>query len=136
VCEGDSHTEKEKALSPRSTKKATERQEETQGQEHVPQERARFRALLLTNPNYFGNVKESVFKPVTVIQSNSTFEGLECVGYNPQFDRLEAVVQIKQNSGYGGGICTAGSPEYVRFYVDWSNDGTWHDQVMISINSF
>lgn len=37
-------------------------------------ERKQFRALVLANPNYFGNLKVSPFQPVLNIQSNTTYE--------------------------------------------------------------
>ena len=46
----------------------------------VELERTRFTSLLLENPNYFGNVETSPFPPVKVIQGNTTFEQLVCVG--------------------------------------------------------
>src|ERR1041384_13305 len=82
-------------------------------------ERAQFKALLLGNPNYFGNLPDSKFKPVLQIQGNTTYEQIGCVGFQPQFHRLEAVVFIKQSSGYGGGVCSNGSQEYVRFYLSY-----------------
>jgi len=69
-------------------------------------ERRRFRELLLKNPNYFGNIKVSPFKPVKKVESNTSYEELKCVGYNPTLERLEAVVYVKKNYGYGGGICS------------------------------
>ena len=72
-------------------------------------ERTHFKALLLSNPNYFGNLKGSKFKPVKLIASNKTYEELTCVGFNPEFDRLEATLRIKQNSGYSGDLCSLGS---------------------------
>lgn len=93
----------------------------------VAPERAQFRALLLQNPNYFGNLETSVFKPVKKIQTNTGFEELVCLGLHPPFDRLEAVIHVKQESGYGGDICSPGSFEYVRFYVDLHDNGVWHD---------
>ncbi len=65
-------------------------------------ERTQFRSLLLQNPNYFGNVETSPFPPVKVIQGNTSFEHLVCVGLNPPYDRLEGVIHVKQDSGYGG----------------------------------
>ena len=57
-------------------------------------------------------------------QKNITYwEHLSCAGYNPQFRRLEAVVNVKQISGYNGTLCSNGSLEYVRFFVDF-HDGT------------
>ncbi len=46
---------------------------------------------------------------------------------NTPLDRLEAVIHIKKNGGYSGGICTNGSIEWVRFYVDLHDNGVWHD---------
>ena len=88
--------------------------------QRVEIERTRFKSFLLQNPNYFGNLEVSDFKPIKVIKGNTTFEQMVCVGLNPPYDRLEAVVQIKAANGYGGDICGPGSLEYVRFYVDLS----------------
>ena len=56
-------------------------------QEAHPRERATFKALLLTNPNYFGNLAESPFTPVIPISINTHYEELVCVGYHPQQER-------------------------------------------------
>lgn len=48
--------------------------------------RGNFHALLLANPNYFGNLAESTFTPVLDIQGDTAYEALGCVGYNPQFE--------------------------------------------------
>jgi hypothetical protein len=98
--------------------------------------RAQFRTLLLANPNFFGNLKESPFKPVIPIATNTAYEELGCVGYHPQLKRLEAVVYVKQSSGYNGGICTSGSQEYVRFYLSTDGGATWHDQGMSSFTAY
>src|SRR5882724_3584861 len=50
---------------------------------------------------------------------NVFWEEITCVGYNPQTATLEAVVAIKQSTGYSGGLCSAGSKEFVRFFVDY-----------------
>jgi hypothetical protein len=55
---------------------------------------------------------------------DTTFEQLTCAGYNPQTRALEGVIQVKLSSGYSGGLCTAGSTEYVSFYAFWG--GSWH----------
>ena len=88
------------------------------------------------NPNYFGNLKVSPFEPVKVIKNNTSYEELMCVGFNPHFERLETVVHIKRSSGYGGNICSAGTPEYVRFYVDLDNTGDWEDIGMVSFTAY
>ena len=56
---------------------------------------------------------------------DTTYEQLTCAGYNPQTRALEGVIQIKLSSGYSGGLCTAGSTEYVGFYAYYG--GTWHN---------
>lgn len=99
-------------------------------------ERRQFRPLLLSNPNYFGNLKTSPFKPVKKIVSNTTYEELKCVGFNPQLSRLEAVVWVKQPTGYSGGICSTGSPEYVRFFLSFDNGATWLDQGLTSFTAY
>ncbi|MDT4966559.1 MAG: hypothetical protein QOJ64_1296, partial [Acidobacteriota bacterium] len=93
----------------------------------LPIERAQFREMLLQNPNFFGTLTDSSFKVVKAISSNTTFEELKCVGFNPQLDQIEAVIYIKRDTGYGGGICSDGTPEYVRFYVSHNNGAAWHD---------
>jgi len=103
------------------------------GLEPVAPERAQFKSLLLQNPNYFGNLDISPFKPVQPLQGNTNFEQLVCVGLDPPYDRLEGVIQVKQSSGYGGGICSPGTREYVRFFVDLHDNGVWHDVGVASV---
>lgn len=93
----------------------------------VPKERAHFRALLAVNPNYFGNLATSPLPPVKPIKGNTTFEEIGCVGFHPQSRRVDAVVYVKQPSGYGGDICSKGSQECVRFYLSYDNGATWVD---------
>ncbi len=59
---------------------------------------------------------------------NTSFEELHCVGYDRDRDLLHGIVQVKRPSGYSGGLCTAGSREYIAFYLDfgagWEYQGT------------
>ncbi|MHA1909949.1 MAG: peptidoglycan-binding domain-containing protein, partial [Candidatus Thorarchaeota archaeon] len=89
--------------------------------------RTQFKELLLLNPNYFGNISGSSYETVEAMSGNVFYEELMCVGYHPEADRLEAVVHVKQEYGYKTSICAGGSTEYVRFYIDWNDDGTWED---------
>lgn len=98
--------------------------------------RGNFHALLLANPNYFGNLSASPFKAVLNIQGDTAYESLGCVGYNPQFEQLRATINIKQDSGYAGAICTTGSNEYVRFYLSYDGGATWLDQGLTAVNVF
>lgn len=65
--------------------------------------------------------------------SITAWEELKCVGYHPQQRRLEAVVDLKQSSGYLGNLCAASSREYVRFYVDFQDGGGFRD---LGVSSF
>jgi hypothetical protein len=60
-------------------------------------------------------------------RSNRNWEEITCVGYNPNTRRLEAVVAIKQSAGYNGGLCSNGSQEYIRFFVDFKDGGGYRD---------
>lgn len=88
-------------------------------------ERSQLREILLKNPNYFGTVGASAFKPVKKMAGNTKYEELTCIGFNPAQDLLEATVQIKLPYGYGGNLCAAGTTEYVRFFVDFGTG--WQD---------
>jgi hypothetical protein len=103
----------------------------------LPPEQARsnFHLLLLANPNYFGNLKDSTFEPVLSIAGDTSFEEIGCVGFSDALSRLEAVVSIKQNAGYGGGLCTSGSQEYIRFYLSFDGGTTWIDQGVTGFNA-
>jgi hypothetical protein len=120
----------------KSEKKPTVKKETKAESQSYTQERAHFNSLLMTNPNYFGNLKVSNFESVVNIQSNTTYEEIGCVGFQPQFNRLEAVVYVKQPSGYGGNICSNGSQEYVRFYLSFDHGATWQDQGLTSFAAY
>ncbi len=96
----------------------------------VEKERRQFRTLLAINPNYFGNLPDSAFELVKKIVGNTRYEELTCVGYNPHRVTLEATVEVKRPVGYGGGLCTDGSEEYVRFYVDFGSG--WNDVGLVA----
>lgn len=99
-------------------------------------ERGTFKALLLKNPNYFGNLADSVFAPVLPINGNTFYEEIGCVGYQPQQRMLEAVVYQYQPAGYGTDICGPGTPEFVRFYLSYDNGATWQDQGLTSFQVY
>jgi hypothetical protein len=122
-----------------SKDKANQNVVKNPSEENLPKyerERAQFRELLLGNPNYFGNLKDSPFKSVLKISGDPTYEEICCVGFQPQFNRLEAVVFVKQETGYGGDLCSNGSQEYVRFYLSYDNGATWEDQGVTSFTTY
>jgi hypothetical protein len=54
---------------------------------------------------------------------DTSYEELDCVGFREGL--LTAFLTIKRPSGYSGGLCTAGSPEYVAFWEKPVSGGTW-----------
>ena len=47
---------------------------------------------------------------------------------------MEATFSIKNSYGYSGDLCTAGSREYVRFYLDFHDGAGFIDQGNVAIN--
>ncbi len=106
----------------------------------VQAERQNMHLLLLQNPNYFGTLAKDhplfkEYKPVNVIAGNPAYEQVTCVGYNPQMKTLTAILKIHLNNGYSGGACTAGSKEYIRFYIDYQRNGNWKDLGLVSFDA-
>lgn len=95
--------------------------------EKIEKERAEFKSLIIGNPNYFGTFPEVKIKPVLHMKHNTKYEELRCVGFYPKSDFLEAVIDVKLSYGYKGDLCSSGSFEYVRFFVDWDGDGDFSD---------
>ena len=87
----------------------------------VPRERTQVRELLLTG--HFDLSPADTGPP----EGDISYEQLTCVGYRPQFKRLDAVVRINQSSGYSGGLCSSGSQEYVKFFASTDDGATWTD---------
>jgi len=81
-------------------------------------ERLQFSQLIAENPNCFGSFAQIELPPADPFSNDTSFEELTCVGYNPDLEVLEAVVQIKRSRGYLGYNSSPGSYEYIRFYVD------------------
>lgn len=97
-------------------------------------ERLHFQSMLAKNANYFGNVPNSKLKANYVIVSNTNYEEISCVGYNPDTRNLEATFSIKRSSGYLGSLCSNGSLEHVRFYIDFHDGAGFIDQGAVAVN--
>lgn len=92
----------------------------------VEKTRSQFKTLLASNPNYFGNAFGDLLpKPIKKITSNTSYEELSAIGYNPKRRELQATFDVKKSGGYGGDVCDDGTLEYVRFYVETSTG--WDD---------
>jgi hypothetical protein len=102
------------------------------GAARTPAERAGFRSLLASNPNYFGTAKESGFPVVQEIAGDTSYEQIDCVSYNPALNLLEATISVKQTSGYGGGLCQPGSLEFIRFFLDYGSG--WVDAGLATVS--
>ncbi|MEL6133938.1 MAG: hypothetical protein AAFR59_11295, partial [Bacteroidota bacterium] len=94
----------------------------------IPNTRTLFPQFLAINPNYFGTwqgLPKDAFQPVIPISGNTTYEGLCGVGLNTHLDLLEAIIEVKQPTGYGTNQCLIGSMEYVSFFVDYLDGNGW-----------
>ncbi len=107
-----------------------------QDEQLIERERSHFKHLLASNPNYFNTTKEGpsgAQAAAAAISGNTRYEEIGCVGYNPVLDLLEATVQIKRPVGYGGDLCSPGTTEFIRFYVDIG--GGWVDAGVTSFKA-
>jgi len=68
-----------------------------------------------------------VIEGIKYVESNTSWEQVMCAGYNPQSQKLEAFVNIKQQSGYSGNLCSTGSNEFLRFFIDFKNGAGFQD---------
>jgi hypothetical protein len=93
----------------------------------IEKERMQFKKLIIQNPNYFGTFPDTKFEPVKPMKFNTKYEELKCLGFYPEQDLLEAIISVKLPNGYKTALCKRGSFEYVRFFVDWNNDGDFKD---------
>lgn len=94
--------------------------------------RSNFKTLLLKNPNHFGNLSKSKFQVVNSVIGNTYYEQLDCIGYNSELNELYATFLQKQENGYKGNLCTSGSYEYLRFFVNYGSG--WLDQGITAVN--
>ena len=59
-------------------------------------------------------------------KADVSYEELECLGLEETAaDRLVATFRVKRPTGYSGGLCQAGSKEYVAFWADWDDTCEW-----------
>jgi hypothetical protein len=100
----------------------------------VQPQRLHFSQMLVKNPNYFGNIPGSKLKPVFKLISDTSYEQVHCIGYNPSTTEMEAIFSVKRPTGYGGNLCTDGSKEFVRFYLDFHDGAGFIDQGIVAVN--
>lgn len=100
----------------------------------VQPERTHFQNMLAKNPNYFGNIPGSKLKANYKLTLKTDYEQLTCVGYNPDTENMEATFSIKKSVGFSGNLCSAGSFEYIRFYLDFHDGAGFIDQGIVAVN--
>ena len=86
-----------------------------------------FRSQSLMNSNLI----QPIFFPK--VKGITHWEELECVGYNPDTSQIEAIVHVKRSSGYSGNLCSLGSPEFIRFFIDYKDGKGFQD---LGLSSF
>lgn len=58
-------------------------------------------------------------------KGNVNYEELNCLGLDPNANRLVATFEVKKSSGYSGDLCSPGSIEYIAFWADWDDNCVW-----------
>jgi hypothetical protein len=67
---------------------------------------------------------------------STEYEQLNSIGLDVHTSRLTGVVQVKQRSGYLGGPLTAGSREFVAFWVDWGSGFQYEGTASVAVHDF
>jgi len=89
---------------------------------------------------YLGGLKidlAAVIAALANTNGNTDYEQLECIGLDEGTgspDALVGTLEIKRPSGYLGGPCTAGSKEYVAFWIDWGNGWEWAGTPSVTVH--
>jgi hypothetical protein len=66
-----------------------------------------------------------ILKQLEDTSGDTRYEELECLGLDDGTRSLVATFNVKQQSGYSGPPCSAGSVEYVSFWADWNDECKW-----------
>lgn len=69
--------------------------------------------------------KFGVMVPKDTSKANVEYEELECIGLDYNTESLVATLSVKKNNGYSGNLCSAGSKEYISFWIDWDDQCSW-----------
>jgi hypothetical protein len=67
---------------------------------------------------------------------NTEYELLNNIGLDANTSRLTGVITVKQRSGYAGGPSTAGSREFVAFWVDWGSGFQYEGTTSVAVHDF
>jgi hypothetical protein len=67
---------------------------------------------------------------------SSEYEQLHCIGLDPDTGKLTGVLRVKHGCGYSGRPGTAGSREYVSFWVDWGFGFEYQGTASVTVHDF
>ena len=67
---------------------------------------------------------------------NTEYEQLYCIGLDPDTGQLTGVLTVKQGIGYSGGPCTAGSKEYISFWIDYGSGLQYEGTTSVTVHDF
>ncbi|MGA9669482.1 MAG: hypothetical protein WBQ94_09755, partial [Terracidiphilus sp.] len=67
---------------------------------------------------------------------NTEYEHLYCIGLDPDSGQLTGLLRVNRGKGYSGGPCTAGSREYVAFWVDWGSGFQYVGTASVTVHDF
>jgi hypothetical protein len=67
---------------------------------------------------------------------NTEYEQLNSIGLDANTSQLTGVLTMKQRSGYAGGPSTAGSREFVAFWVDWGSGFQYEGTTSMAVHDF
>ncbi|MGD2247725.1 MAG: hypothetical protein PVF58_04915 [Candidatus Methanofastidiosia archaeon] len=110
--------------------------------------KGKLKPILIDSKLTLSEIKKSDFNewqksPLKYVckHDQTMYEELMCVGYHPQHRELKGVIHIKLPYGFGGNCPQSpGSTQYVRFYINWNNDGDftdeWEDQGLGIVHVF
>jgi hypothetical protein len=65
---------------------------------------------------------------------DTSFEELNCVGLNPVESALIGTLTVKKSNGFSGGLCTAGSKEFVAFWIDYGSGFTYAGTTSVDVH--
>ena len=97
-------------------------------------------AIALDPAKWFVGISE--VDPSTVVAAwlhtngSTEYEQLNGIGLDANTSRLTGVITVKQRSGYAGGPSTAGSREFVAFWVDWGSGFQYQGTTYVTVQDF
>lgn len=77
-----------------------------------------------------------VLAQLNKLKCNTEYEELICVGADYHREALVGTIKIKKSSGYSGGLCSAGSKEFVSFWVQNDDDCEWTHAGTTTVNVY